>query len=293
MNWADWRHRWPLAAHSRFVDARPYRWHVQQLGTGPDLLFLHGAGAATHSWRALAPLLADQYRCTLIDLPGHGFTTRVTGRSGLDAMAEDIGTLLGVLNVQPDAIIGHSAGATIALRLALTRPVPVVSLNGAFAMFDGVAGFLFPLMAKIMALNPLTVPLFTASVSDIRVRRLLEQTGSRIDEETVTLYGALMRDRAHVAGALAKMASWQLDRLVRDAAGLQSPVLLLAGEADGTVPAHVSRDMAATLPDAQLRVEPGLGHLMHEEAPDLVAGAVCGFLVEAGACPDYSTGAPN
>ena len=278
MRWADWQARWPLAAHSRFVEARPYRWHVQQLGAGPDLLLLHGAGAATHSWRHLAPRLAERFRCTLVDLPGHGFTPRVAGRSGLEHMAEDLTALMAALDLTPDALVGHSAGAAIALRLARDRPVPVVSINGAFAMFEGVAGWLFPVMAKALALNPLTVPLFTASVTDARVRRLLEQTGSRIDAEGLRLYGALMRDRDHVAGTLAKMASWRLERLVRAAPGIDAPVLLLAGDRDGTVPPRVSRDMAARLPRATLRIEPGLGHLMHEEAPDLTAGASIAFL---------------
>ena len=281
MRWAEWQGRWPLAEHSRVVEARPYRWHVQQLGTGPDLVFLHGAGAASHSWRDVAPRLADGFRCTLVDLPGHGFTPRVAGRSTLEAMAEDMTRLLAALDVAPAALVGHSAGAAIALRLAQGRPVPVVSFNGAFAMFDGIAGWLFPVMAKALALNPLTVPLFTASVTDARVRRLLEQTGSRVDAEGLRLYGALMRDRNHVAGTLAKMSSWRLEPLLRAAPGIEAPVLLVAGDRDGTVPPRVSHDMAARLPRATLRVEPGLGHLLHEEAPDLAAGAIRSFLADA------------
>ena len=50
--------RWPRLAESessRFVEAADLRWHVQQMGAGPVLLLLHGTGASTHSWRALAP----------------------------------------------------------------------------------------------------------------------------------------------------------------------------------------------------------------------------------------------
>jgi len=49
---------WPNRAASRFVQASGLRWHVQVMGEGPTVLMLHGSGAATHSWRDLAPLLA-------------------------------------------------------------------------------------------------------------------------------------------------------------------------------------------------------------------------------------------
>ena len=53
---------WPHRAASRFVDAAGLRWHLQEFGApqAPGLLLLHGTGAATHSWRGLAPLLAER-----------------------------------------------------------------------------------------------------------------------------------------------------------------------------------------------------------------------------------------
>ena len=56
------------------------RWHVQMMGTGPQVLLLHGAGAATHSWRDVAPLLARDFTVIAPDLPGHGFTDTPRGR---------------------------------------------------------------------------------------------------------------------------------------------------------------------------------------------------------------------
>ncbi|MEM8823526.1 MAG: alpha/beta fold hydrolase BchO [Pseudomonadota bacterium] len=271
---------WPFAEASRFVAARPHRWHVQQIGEGPDILLLHGAGGATHSWRSLAPLL-DGYRLTMIDLPGHGFTRLgSSGRSGLDPMAEDIATLCKTLDLEPALIIGHSAGAALALRLAQDNPIPVITLNGAFQMFDGLAGWLFPVMAKALALNPFTPFLFTAGGTPARTRRLIESTGSRIDADGLAHYHRLISDRAHVSGALSMMANWSLERLVRAAPGIDAPVLLLAGGRDEAVPTSVSKDMADRLPNATLEVMPDLGHLMHEEAPTDVAQAFGTFMAK-------------
>jgi len=94
MDWAKDSATWPNTAHSRFVFSAPHRWHVQDIGDGPLVLLLHGAGGATHSWQHLTPLLQPHFRVVVIDLPGQGFTKLgAQQRCGLDAMAEDILTL--------------------------------------------------------------------------------------------------------------------------------------------------------------------------------------------------------
>ena len=50
---------WPNREASRFLRAEGIEWHVQIAGSGPDLLLLHGAGAATHSWAGLLARLAE------------------------------------------------------------------------------------------------------------------------------------------------------------------------------------------------------------------------------------------
>ena len=168
MNWELDGRDWPNRALSRFVSVRPHRWHVQEAGDRdagrPTTLLMHGAGASTHSWRDVLPELATDRHVVAIDLPGQGFTQLGSrSRCGLGAMAEDIATLLADQGWSPDAIIGHSAGAAIAAQLALDLPTPprtLVSINGAFGAFKGPAGFLFPLTAKLLSMNPFSGPAF-------------------------------------------------------------------------------------------------------------------------------------
>ena len=96
------------------------RWHVQVMGSGPPLLLLHGTGAATHSWRDLMPMLAQDFTVIAPDLPGHGFT-ETPGGDGLSlrGMARELAALLGALGLQPALAVGHSAGAAIAIRMRL------------------------------------------------------------------------------------------------------------------------------------------------------------------------------
>lgn len=60
LDWDSDGRDWPNREASRFVAAGPLTWHVQEKGSGPPVVLLHGTGAATHSWRHLMPLLADR-----------------------------------------------------------------------------------------------------------------------------------------------------------------------------------------------------------------------------------------
>lgn len=280
MDWARQGRDWPNRMYSRFVDARPHRWHVQEAGGGPTLLLLHGAGGATQSWRDLFPRLADRFHTIAVDLPGQGFTRcGARNRLSLARMSEDLAHLITQEGWDIDLIVGHSAGAALGLDLARrVQPRGVVGLNAALGKFDGIAGWLFPLMAKALALNPLAATLLTRMPNgEGRVRELLEATGSKFDERTLELYVALASDRAHVAGTISMMAQWNVDSLLGQLDRIACPVLLLAGARDGTVPPEISRGAAARLPDGRVKILPGLGHLMHEEAPDLIAKEIFDF----------------
>lgn len=272
---------WPLAEHSRIILCRPHRWHVNVAGHGPDLLLIHGAGGATQSFRGLFPLLARDHRVVAIDLPGQGFT-RIGGRQrlGLDNMAEDIATLIRQEGWRPHAIIGHSAGAAIALRMAMDHAPAggVIGINAALGKFRGVAGWLFPLMAKVLALNPLSASMFTASANASSVSRLIRGTGSTLDAEGEALYLRLSQDRGHVDATLSMMAQWDLDPLLAALPEIDVPVLLIAGDRDIAVPPKTSDDAARRLPHASVRQLDGLGHLAHEEDPTRVAAEITRWL---------------
>jgi len=275
----DWERdggRWPLREASRFVRSAGMRWHVQTLGTGPDLLLVHGTGASTHSWRGLAPLLAARWTVTSFDLPGHGFTRGVpAGGMSLTGMSSAVGALLHALSLRPVLAVGHSAGAAIVVRMALDRELEaraLISLNGALLPFNHLQGMMFPPLAKLLAALPFAPQVFSWGARDrSAVERLIAGTGSRLDAAGVDLYQRLVRSPAHIAGVMQMMAQWNLDGLVRDLPRLHTPLIQFVGARDRTVPPGVAMRVRALLPAARVITLPGLGHLAHEESPERVA----------------------
>jgi magnesium chelatase accessory protein len=271
---------WPNREHSRFVEAGGLRWHIQEAGSGPPLLLIHGTGAASHSWAGLFPLLAQRYRVLALDLPGHGFTAAPEPRKlSLPGMAAAVAALADQLDFAPQIAIGHSAGAAILARMCLDariQPRVLISLSGALLPLRGFAGAWFSPAAKLFARSSV-VPRFFAQGArkDPRsVKRMVDGTGSRLSPEGIALYRLLISYPGHLAAALNMMANWDLAPLARDLPLLEPDLILVAFANDKTVPPAEAERAKRLLPEAVLYTIPGLGHLAHEEAPIEVLGVI-------------------
>jgi magnesium chelatase accessory protein len=277
---------WPNREASGFVEAGGFSWHVQRMGAGPELLMLHGTGASTHSWEKLAPLLARRFRVAAPDLPGHGFTTAKKAPDlSLPGMARSVAALLTALDFQPQVVVGHSAGAAILARLCLDSmiaPKLFVSLNGAFLPFEGSARFLFPSMARLLFLNPLTPRLFAWSATDTSVANLLRGTGSKIERRGVELYVRLLANPNHVAGALGMMANWDLTDLRQNLPDLKARLVLIVGQDDKAIPPQAASLVAAAIPGAVVETISHTGHLAHEEQPERIHDLILGYAARSG-----------
>ncbi len=280
---------WPHREFSLFPTTGHVRWHVQVMGAGPVLLLLHGTGSANHSWRDLAPLLAQNFRVIAPDLPGHGASIVDNGaRLSLTGMVADLESLLTALGVAPSVLVGHSAGAAIAVRMAAAGRVPVrtvISLNGALLPFGGVVAHLFSPAAKLLARGSWMARAFAWRARRPSVlARLLDSTGSRLDAHGRALYAGLAGDARHVSGALTMMANWDLSGMARDLSALTVPLNLVVGSADAMIPPAQAAHVAARSPRATMTPMIGYGHLAHEEDPATVARIIeadaraCGVL---------------
>ncbi|MBA4693911.1 MAG: alpha/beta fold hydrolase [Congregibacter sp.] len=265
---------WPRADTSRFVRVGNIDFHVQVSGSGEEVLLLHGAGASAHSFSGLAARLSERHRVIAADLPGQGFTTLLPLEAvGLTPFARYLRDLMAALDAEPRWIIGHSAGAALAAEYALTADSPpkgILCINAAFNPFGSLAAPLFSKTARWFARSA-WLPRALASPA-LRWRAtgsMLADTGSAVDPLMSRCYDTLLSNPDHIAGTLRMMAGWDLPPLLASLSSLQMPVWLAAAEGDRTIPPDRSTSVVNDLPHARSVRIPDLGHLAHEEDPDI------------------------
>lgn len=295
LDWARDGADWPHREHSAFIPCDGLRWHVQRFACttasslpAPRCLLIHGTGSSTHSWRGVVPLLRPHFEVLAIDLPGHAYTSLPGDGIGspqlsLPGMAHALARLLSALGFAPQLVLGHSAGAAIAARMAIDgaiAPQLLVSINGALLALGGLAGRVFSPAARLLAAVPGVPRLFAWGASDASVmQRLIDSTGSTLDARGRELYARLAANPGHAEGALGMMAGWDLPAFERDLPKLRTPLVLMVGSLDATVPPGDADRVMTRLPPAvptQKIVLEGLGHLAHEEQPQRVVQAVMG-----------------
>ncbi len=289
-SWESLRGRWPNAAASRFVSAADLRWHVQVLGSGPIALLLHGSWSATHSWRDIAPLLADRFTVVAPDLPGHGFTSRPTkAHMTLDGIASALDALLRAIpearDEAPAVIAGHSAGGAIALEMAVERgttrgsgalnaPGSIVGINAALVAPGAVISALAPAIQAFVRTGFVGALATRVADNDRLFASLMRSTRSKISSEQYELYRTFARSREHADAVMEMFAGWDVTALNRALPSIHAPVTLIVGANDGWVPAADAARVAKLLPNARIITLPNAGHVAHEELPARVAGII-------------------
>lgn len=275
---------WPHRDASEFIGQGRATWHTQRFGDAGArrILLLHGTGGSVHSWRGLAPLLAQDFELFAPDLPRHAFTQgHAPEDTSLPGMARSIAALLDHTGFTPDLIVGHSAGAALALQMALDHGYtgPIVGLNSALRPFPGPAAEIFPAVAKLLFVNPFVPRIFSkmASFGNEAERFIYRSTHSRLDKEGLACYAALIKNASHTKGALSMMANWDLPTLRTRMNELSSPILMVHSDNDAAIPLDWAEEAHVWLPTSRLEVLEGLGHLAHEEAPELIAPLIKTF----------------
>jgi pimeloyl-ACP methyl ester carboxylesterase len=92
--------------------------HLQQHGSGPDLVLLHGIAMSSAVWVHQIPLLSGTHRVTAIDFRGHGRSAKPVMDYSASLLADDVDAALQQLGISSATVLGWSMGATVACTLA-------------------------------------------------------------------------------------------------------------------------------------------------------------------------------
>ena len=261
---------WPNRSFSRSIQTGDLSWHVQIAGTSPiHVLLLHGTGSSAHTWGELFTELAKNYTVVAPDLPGHGFTQNLGKKSlNLDALAEKLTELREGLEIEYfDHIIGHSAGATLALSYTLQnkQAKTIVGLNPSLISLPSVYHhFVAPFLNPIV-----TSSFFTAVLTDLlphtqMIDRLIDSTNTKLEPQKRERYKTLFKNADHLNGSMSFMAGADIPSLLNKCKSITSKLTFILTEDDGWIPAKALRQVIHQhFAEAKI-IELQGGHMFHE-----------------------------
>lgn len=247
---------------------------VDDLGAGPAILFIHGFGLDRTMWRHQVTGLAG-WRRIAPDLRGAGRSDAPDLGYSMATYAKDLAALLDALDVERVVLCGLSMGGYIAFEFLRQWPERVMALvlmdTRAEADTAEVRKGRDTMIAATRDRGPVAVveallPKLLAEDAPTRSPALVAELRRTIEGLPVPgIVGALqaMKDRPDSTDLLPR---------------LDLPALVLVGEEDRITPPDLSRAMAAALPNAELEVVPGAGHVPTLEQPGVVTERLARFL---------------
>lgn len=257
------------------------RLHVTSAGAGTPVVLLHGFTGAGASWDPLREALAGRLQTVTVDLPGHGRSTAPhdPARYALARFARDLAQVLDALALGRVALLGYSLGGRAALHVALAhadRLSALVLESASPGIADPAERMLRRRSDEALA-RRIEEDGIAAFVNEWE--RLPLWADQRLAPETARALraGRLANHPAGLAGSLRGAGVAAQDPLHDALRTIGVPTLVVAGERDARY-AGIAREMAAALPDAQLRVVREAGHAVHLEQPAELAAVLLDFV---------------
>jgi 3-oxoadipate enol-lactonase len=246
--------------------------NAAQHGNGAPLFLFHSLLSDRASFDAVLPKLSQSFRVIVPELPGFGRSEVVRG--GLVDVADRMAQAVGDASAGEQAIVlGNGYGGFVALQMVIRHP----EIAGRLILADCGAAFseggrqAFRNMAAASQAKGL------AAITDVAMRRLFAP-------EFQAQHPDLMRDRREAflrtepdVFRAACDALAELD-LRPQLGGVKMPALVLVGEHDEATPPPMSRELAAGLPNAILKIILGCAHVPQLQAPELFLDLLADFL---------------
>lgn len=266
----------------RFLDVGAGEAAYRVVGTGPDVLFVHGWPVSSATFRLLLPHLVDHVTCHLIDLPSAG-SSRFDADTpmSIGQHIETVRRVVDLLELDEVAVVGHDSGGLIA-RHAMVGD-PRLRAMGLIDTEPSNPGWRFRSFIAARHLPGLSAGLGWVAGKPRLVR-------------SKAVFGDAFADRSMLGGEFAEFFLAPLHEIparreaavkllrsfdmqhVSDLPGvhrrLDVPVQLVWGDRDPFFPVARAQAMVAEFPDARIELIEGAGLFSHEERPAEVARAL-------------------
>jgi 4,5:9,10-diseco-3-hydroxy-5,9,17-trioxoandrosta-1(10),2-diene-4-oate hydrolase len=258
--------------------------HYQRAGSGRPLLLLHGLVGSAKNWRQNISFLSRHSTVYAIDLFNMGESDRVPGLdAGLEATADRLAAYMNAVGLEEADIAAHSHGGSVAMMLAARHPERV----GRLILFAPANPFC-DLGHQLIRFYQTRFGMWLARRIP-SLPRMLKATAlsrmygdpSRVSVDALDGYTQGLHIPGTMDHVLQIVQRWFVDMgLLRSALTrlAAKPTLLIWGDRDRAVGLNSARELQRTLPQSQLLVLPGVGHIAFEEMPEVCNQAMHDWL---------------
>jgi 3-oxoadipate enol-lactonase len=253
--------------------------NAAQSGEGPSLFLFHSLLSDRASFDAIVPELSKSFRVIVPELPGFGRSRAVDG--GLAAVADRMAEAVRDATAGEAAtVLGNGYGGFVALQMAIRHP----AIASKLVLADCGAAFSEPGREAFRNMANVSRAKGLAAITDVAMRRLFAPDFQAQHPELMQdRREAFLRTNPEVfRAACDALANLDLRPELR---GVKMPVLVLVGEHDEATPPPMSHELAAGLPNAQLKVIPGCAHVPQLQSPRIFLDAMGGFLPTINSAP--------
>ncbi|MEP6689670.1 MAG: alpha/beta fold hydrolase [Gemmatimonadaceae bacterium] len=275
------------------MKASAVRLHVQESGSGPLVILLHGFPEFSYSWRQLLPALASAgFHAVAPDLRGYNLSDKPRGVSSyaIDELVSDVARLIEERGAARAAVVGHDWGGIIAWRLAMMRPDlldRLVILNAPHpAAYRRAITRTTQLLRSWYVLVfqlPWLPERWLAANDFASIRGILRDGAARAGVFTEFDIGRYVEAAAR-PGALTAMLNYyraavrRPGRTLRASARVTAPTLVIWGMRDRFLDASLADGLERWVDDVRVERLPEATHWVQHDEPARVAELIVAFL---------------
>ena len=264
---------------SRFLVIDGSMVHYRVEGEGYPLLLVHGAFSSLHTFDKWTPLLVKNHQVIRLDLPGFGLSDSMQGLDySIKALIKFLSKFLDQLGIDKCNIAGSSLGGWLAWEIALRKSDRVNKL-----VLVASAGFMeelsIPLPFK-MARTPVIGKVMKYAIKKSVLRKFLNEVfvdQKQVTDELVDRYYDLISKEGNPE-AFYSLANGKYKSRTNKLKDIDAPTLIMWGEDDTWLPIENGYWFQVCIPDSELIIYEGVGHIPMEEIPERTARDLHKFL---------------
>ena len=244
-------------------------------GEGEAVLLLHGLGSSSKDWEYQVDALSQHYRVIVVDIRGHGQTSKAKGRYSIELFAHDIADLMERLQIDLFHIVGLSMGGMLAFQLALDIPERVKSIT----VVNSGPGFVSTSrkLKLVFAIRLLALRLFGLKAVAPKIAEGLFPKGSNPTLANTFIERFNNNDKSSYIKSMKALLKWSVLSQIES---INCPALIITADRDYTSIAS-KKSYVTKMPKAKLVVIENSHHALPVEKPEKFNLIVIDFLKNA------------